>query len=665
MSPLTLTRSLSLSLYPGAHTSASKPLRPLSLRLFMKPTRLIGAGTLALALISPLGAASLLPAESITLDSLETFQKPGKNWVLGSSLGGDPRHTKELEPVPGTGILINVAPKKSGDSLISKWEHGDIELSFDYLVPQESNSGVYLMGRYEIQILDSWGVETPDVHDNGAIYERWIEKEKKGYEGTPPAVNASRAPGLWQNFRIVFKAPRFDKKGKKIANARFVEVEHNGFIIHRDVELTGPTRGAKWPKEAATGPILIQGDHGPVAFRNFTKRLVDFDTKISVENLTVSVAPHTEDGQKSEETDFPFEPVTHIDPKSLSEPNKFTATYRGEIHVPNTGTYAFDAAAGGGLKLAINDIPVLIPINPGVRSVPIELEAGAHAFELEYSHGRWGKPSLALFAEGPEIARHTWGAKAKKEKVEAMTAAKADEEEPVEEEKEKKVTEIIVSPPADGVRLQRGFTPFDPRKRLYSIAVGDSKGVHYAYDFKTATILRVWNGPFLDLIEFWEGRAHNQYLNAIGPSLTFHDNPTIALLESGKHDWPTESDAMWNFEGYTLDERGAPTFHARLSEIEIEDKITPTSSPRSLIRHLTLRGDHTSWMTGILLAEADSITPQADGLSYIVGDREFYIDVSADNKNQPFIRRINGRDQLLLYPPKYNGEATLSYTLVW
>lgn len=636
----------------------------------MKRLPSLWAAGLACALLSPLAAESLLPADSIPLDSLNSFKSPGKNWVLASAIGGDPRQTKELVPVSGTGVLINVAPPKSGDNLISNWEHGDIELSFDYLLPQDSNSGVYIMGRYEVQLLDSWGVETPDVHDSGAIYERWIEKEKRGYEGTAPTVNASRAPGLWQSMRIVFQAPRFNQQGKKIANARFVEVEHNGFIIHRNVEVTGPTRGAKWTKETSSGPILIQGNHGPVAFRNFTKRDYNFDTKVSIQNVTsqlkrrLNVAATINDWEAPTE-DLPPVAASVIDPSALGESKYFTATYAGEINIPTAGTYAFEADSRGTLTLEIAGQDALIPINPGVRSVPIELAAGAQPFTLKYVHGRWNKPEVALFVEGPGIARHQWGAKAKKEKVEAMTAAMADEEEPVAAPKNKKVTEIIVSPPADGVRLQRGFTPFDPRKRLYSVAVGDSNGVHYAYDFETATILRVWNGPFLDLFEFWDGRAHNQYLNPIGPALTFHDNPTVGLLESGEHDWPTESDAMWNFDGYTLDERGVPTFHARLSDIEIEDSITTTSAPRSLQRSLTLRGNHTSWMTGILLAEAGTITAQPDGLSFIIGDRDYYIDLSADNENQPFVRRINGRDQLLLFPPKYTDESNLTYTLVW
>jgi hypothetical protein len=85
----------------------------------------------------------------------------------------------------------------------------------------------------------------------------------------------SRAPGLWQHFNIIFQAPRFDAGGNKIQNARFVRVLHNGVLIHENVELIGPTRGPALPNEAAMGPIVIQGDHGAVAFRNIRYRNLD------------------------------------------------------------------------------------------------------------------------------------------------------------------------------------------------------------------------------------------------------------------------------------------------------------------------------------------------------------------------------------------------------
>lgn len=120
-------------------------------------------------------------------------------------------------------------------------------------------------------MLDSLGVESPKYSDCGGIYQRW--KDGKGYEGVAPRTNASKAPGEWQTFEVVFHAPRFDEDGKKTANAKFVRVVHNGKVIQENVEVTGPTRAATFENdEKPTGPIMLQGDHGPVAYRNLRIR---------------------------------------------------------------------------------------------------------------------------------------------------------------------------------------------------------------------------------------------------------------------------------------------------------------------------------------------------------------------------------------------------------
>jgi hypothetical protein len=119
-------------------------------------------------------------------------------------------------------------------------------------------------------VLDRWGVENPKHGDCGGIYERW--KEGKGFAGSPPKLNASRKPGEWQIFDVIFKAPRFDKDGNKTANAVFVEVRHNGKLVHENQEVTGPTRAAGFNDEKPTGPLMFQGDHGPVAYRKLRIR---------------------------------------------------------------------------------------------------------------------------------------------------------------------------------------------------------------------------------------------------------------------------------------------------------------------------------------------------------------------------------------------------------
>jgi hypothetical protein len=170
-----------------------------------------------------------------------------------------------LEGKPGAGAILN-GPTGRTAYLYSKAEFGDCAAHIEFVVPKGSNSGVYFQGRYEIQILDSWGVKEPTYTDCGGIYERW--KDDKGYEGHAPGVNASKEPGQWQSFDVIFRAPRFDAAGKKIANAKFDKVVHNGQIVHENVEVTGPTRAAVYEDEKPLGALVLQGDHGPVAYRN-------------------------------------------------------------------------------------------------------------------------------------------------------------------------------------------------------------------------------------------------------------------------------------------------------------------------------------------------------------------------------------------------------------
>lgn len=172
----------------------------------------------------------------------------------------------------GAGVLVN-GPDGKTVNLYSEVEHADVELKLEFMVPPGSNSGVYFMGRYEIQILDSWGEENPEHSDCGGIYQRW--KDDKGFEGIPPRVNASRPPGEWQSFHVVFRAPRFNEQGEKIENARFVKVVHNGQVIHENAQVTGPTRAAGFADEQPMGPLMIQGDHGPIALREIRLRHLD------------------------------------------------------------------------------------------------------------------------------------------------------------------------------------------------------------------------------------------------------------------------------------------------------------------------------------------------------------------------------------------------------
>ena len=192
------------------------------------------------------------------------WREPLGDWAIVADAVLKADNPAALEGKPGAGALLN-GPTGRTVYLYSKAELGDCAAHIEFVVPRGSNSGVYFQGRYEIQILDSWGVKEPKYSDCGGIYERW--KDDKGFEGVGPRVNASKEPGQWQSFDVIFRAPRFDATGKKIANAKFEKVVHNGQIIHENVEVTGPTRAAVYEDEKPLGPLVLQGDHGPVAYR--------------------------------------------------------------------------------------------------------------------------------------------------------------------------------------------------------------------------------------------------------------------------------------------------------------------------------------------------------------------------------------------------------------
>ncbi|MGA2061391.1 MAG: family 16 glycoside hydrolase [Thermoguttaceae bacterium] len=177
-------------------------------------------------------------------------------WTVGAA---------QVDPQNPQGLIVSLPEERSGE-LINREAHsvdiytvvkfGDCNIELEFMIPKDSNSGVYVMGEYEIQILDSFGKKEMTWSDLGAIY-----------EAATPKVNAAKAPGEWQSLAVEFIAPRFEN-GEKTANARFVKVTLNGRVIHDNVEIKGPTPGGLTGKEAAEGPLMFQGDHGPVAFRN-------------------------------------------------------------------------------------------------------------------------------------------------------------------------------------------------------------------------------------------------------------------------------------------------------------------------------------------------------------------------------------------------------------
>ncbi|MFM7317273.1 MAG: DUF1080 domain-containing protein [Isosphaeraceae bacterium] len=209
---------------------------------------------------------------------LDAFKAPTGYWKQTTSVELDPASPKKLkwsETAENTGIWVN-GPTGKTNNLVTKAAFGDIELKLDFNVPTGSNSGVKLQGLYEIQIFDSFGVPAAKFNASGmgGIYPRaeLLPRYHHIDEGFPAKVNASRQPGQWQTMHIIFRAPRFDANGKKTVNAEFEKVLINDQLIHEKMVMSAPTGHAYVLPEVPLGPVFLQGDHGPVAFRNVKLR---------------------------------------------------------------------------------------------------------------------------------------------------------------------------------------------------------------------------------------------------------------------------------------------------------------------------------------------------------------------------------------------------------
>jgi len=213
----------------------------------------------------------------LTGSDLSTWRAETGEWQVVGSAVMDTQDQSKIATLPGDGVIVN-GPRGKTVDLLSKDQFGDIAAHVEFMIPKGSNSGVYFMGRYEIQVRDDWGETEPTYAGNecGGIYRRWDEsRAPKGFEGRSPRVKAGRPPGEWQSFDVIFRAPRFDTEGRKVANARFERVVHNGVLVHEDIEVTGHTRAAAYKDEKPVGPLMLQGDHGPVAYRDIWIVLLD------------------------------------------------------------------------------------------------------------------------------------------------------------------------------------------------------------------------------------------------------------------------------------------------------------------------------------------------------------------------------------------------------
>ena len=584
----------------------------------------------------------------IPLNDLSAFTTATPNWRIVGSARADFSKPNTMTTAPGTGVLANLpADKQFGQqfNLLTTLQHGDIDLELDYMMASKSNSGVYLQGRYEVQLFDSWDIQNPRTVDNGSIYERWDPKRgegRYGYEGHPARQNASRAPGLWQHLKISFQAPRFNAAGQKTENARFIRVELNGVVIHEDVEVTGPTRSAGFEDEKPLGPIMLQGDHGAVAFRNF--RYIIYDkSRPELLNLKYSVYKGKYEKEPEYDKTAPeSEGTSNVLSASVSKiPNEFLIRYRGTLRVAEPGEYRFNLGVpGGGGMLKINNQTVIAPSEWNV-SGKATLPKGDLPFEVFYAKFvGWVPSALNLTIAGPGIREYT---------VSDKNAGDGEQIDPiiVETPTNTILRSFMDLPGVDlpGVDSPDQLTPGKTIRVTHGVSVGSPELVHYTYDLDKGALVQVWRGSFLDATPMWHDRGDGSsrplgMVQRMGAPVLF-----LTRLASPQANWTADTTGSgYRPKGYILDGSDRPTFRYQSYGSSIDDKIRVLPEGQGIRREVTITNPASGLYTR--LASGTSISALENGM-YLVDEHE-YVRIDDAGGAKPTIRESGGRQELIV-----------------
>lgn len=553
-----------------------------------------------------------------------------------------------LTATPGSGILVNLSDEKNRSHLFTRFEHGDIELELEVLMPRNSNSGLYLQGRYEVQLFDSWAIKETKYSHMGGIYQRTDTATNKGYEGSAPLANACKAPGLWQTLKIIFKAPRFDDNGKKVANARFEKVYLNGVLVQDSVSVSGPTRSAAFQDELPMGPLMIQGNHGRVAFRNIRYKIFEPKAVVLKEMVLREYKTPGEFMKHAPKLERVSErAVDSISRYLATQPDVFLMEYKGRMEFPGPGNYLFKLQTGGGGVLVVGRDTLIR--HDGANNFEEEARGLYRSngkpvsFTLIYNKPIQYRQGLALYVEGHRMD------------TQALHASGSVFYEPP-------VEPIVITAGGNRAVIQRTFMTAGEGKKTHCVSVGTPEGIHYTIDLETGSLFQVWDGGFLDATPMWHRRGNGQVGIPLGPRILF---PDVAPVSAGG-----AGNIAPVFREYDIDKRGLPTFVYSNGDLTLTDKIIPVTdggdqpekaspSRRGVSRSISVKG------TGefdYILATGSIIEHLPDG-SFLVNDKEYYFVVDAPGLDTQVTRSAKGQS-LVLHGNSADNVA-FEYTLLW
>ena len=464
----------------------------------------------------------------------------------------------------------------------------------------------------------------------GGIYERNDSKRPEGqrvFDGRAPRQNVSKAPGLWQHYKISFQAPRF-VNGVKTENARILKVELNGVVIQENIELSGPTAGSVSRNEIAEDALRIQGDHGQVAFKNIVVTKFP-DQKPSLSQMSVNIFQ----GRFEKEPDLSkLKPMLQKTIPNITvnmegiPKNFYLSQYNGKLIIPESGEFTLNFVSKGGPATIKIDSKVIFPYDRKGGKTSIKLQKGEYPFELilsKYYASEVATISLKLSASN--LREYVIS--------------------------DPKVLQLSTKDPvlveAKENTILRSFMDLPGSKRVtHAVNVGTAEKVNYTYDLNTGMVIQVWRGDFLDASPMWidRGDGSSKPLGAV----QYFGTPTLAInkLANPTAAWVSDTTGTgFISKGYVLDELDRPSFKYNMYGNSVTDVTRMLENRQGIQRTILLK--NAAEQMYVRLASANVIEEVATGF-YIVDDHAYYLKLDDIGTAKPVIRTQNGKKELIL-----------------
>lgn len=552
-----------------------------------------------------------LPLHQLDLSALSS---PVTGWTEVGGLRFDPQGNAVLEPESGTGILLSQGTADGSPAVFDPGiSHQDLKIALDFLLPPAGAIELIFQGKYPLTLNDSWRQEEVFC---GSV------------AGQTPAVNAAKAPGLWQHFSASFQAPDFNDAGEKIANACLKEVRLNGMLLFAKIEL---------PSEQASlvGPLLMSGSPN-TAIRNLQYKQYG-DQSLRLEDISYQLYHGDWDVLPDFQTLTPVDSgqADFIDLSLAGKNDKYAMKFSGNLYVPTAGDYFLQSIIDDGGDILIDRQLVLHndgEPNIGTEQTITRLDSGWHDFTLTYFQDHWGAVARIMY-EGPEIAMQRLASGPEVSDRQEWTPPTL----PIEQ--------------LEAPELLRCFADYQDTKRTHVIAVGIPGGPHYLYDLEQMALLKTWRGAFADVAGMWINRGEHQLMQPLNAAIELNDGLPVAQMSFQNSNWPTSDPEGLKRYGYDLDQAGLPTFKYQIGAHKIEDRLAPDEAGYSLTRQLVQDGPAPLI---VQLARGAEVIQLGSGLYRI--DGQYYLQMLTSDS--VFIHEGRSLRAIL-------DQAPLRYRIIW